>query len=235
MSDVARGGAVQAYEDIINGFGEVGAEQICFTLIDSLQTGMEAEYFLRPIAGFKLMVRNIPENQSVYATAESKYSQTISFCFNSAFPVQQILKRIPSAVTHELAHTAHAQHMPDYYDNKDTILWDAVVREGLAMHAASVVHDPNFDPDNGRDYNKAMRKRIKRELVKVLFDPGTRQKARHKEFMYGDDNFPNRGYWIGEYVVKSFAVESGYSVLGLMQTPYREFRDFAESLVCLSV
>jgi hypothetical protein len=215
------------FENAIAAYGYDGAYALGQTMMASLQAAQDRLPLLSPVQGIRPLIHASTESFTIQGYAMSK-AGIIELAFAPDVDIGVILSEIPAVIEHETAHIAHAQRNPALWERDaitDIFLVAAALKEGIARHAEYQLSD-NYEPGIVLNYRQTKVDKIMGALADALFRAGADQEARHYDFLYGDEAFPDKGYVIGHYVVASMAAVRGSSIRELMELPVEEYMHF---------
>jgi hypothetical protein len=214
------------FDDAIAAYGREGAQEICETLIESIAGAQVRLPLSRPLSGIRTLI--ISSGYTHYGFA-APTSGVIEIALSPNASVEHLVNIIPPLVEHEVAHIAHDQINPIFSEQapKELVLFTALLREGVAIHAARCLN-PRYDPSESMlayDPDEAMP-----ILAELIYDPPSEevQYRDYYDFLSGNVGFTMTGHELGAFVIYSFIHDKRPSMIQLMSMSVEDYRAYAE-------
>jgi hypothetical protein len=215
-------------DDLIAVYGDGGAYEIVDSLLSSIDNALENIPLVRqPDLTIQFSFdqdpfgNKTPDRLRAYVDSPK---EKITVVLGTAALSGEIAYLLFDTMHHEVGHIAHYQHSEDR-DAFDESPFGAACAEGIANLAAdkdfgAYVYSNDLTSDKATEI-------ARRELDKTL--SGFYHETGYYEFLFGDEQLQNRGYFIGSYVVSNLASYENVSLVEIMQSPLKRFRDFAKA------
>ena len=210
------------FKSAIDAYGHDGAMLLGESIITNFAYAQDVLPLRRPISGVNLAVSEaVSSHSGVRAFARGSI---VKLLFSPHAGVAQITGELAETICHEVGHVAHYQRIPKLHTSPADFLWSRAIREGVAIQAGYVLYGELASLLATSHWGDI---RAEAALQELLDNPGGNQKARHYDFLMGDDDFRGRGYAIGHYAVESMREQYDMSLVELMETPLVDFTEFA--------
>lgn len=208
-------------------FGKHGAEDLLEAAIASYAIGHDYLPYTAPIEKVLIEIRENIEHRAVMGHAKLS-ENLIKIYLDETASVDSIIAELPEVVTHEIAHLKHTMLNPAFFADRlvgANLCLGSAILEGVAAHAGR-----SLGAFSAYSLESLGQQRVIDALHEILENSDEDQHPIYETFMFGDKEFSNRGYKVGEFVVASLVERESLSVRETMLVPLEEYRRFSASL-----
>lgn len=217
-------------DGLITAYGKQDAYTIASTLSTSFARAFETIPLVKvPDISLKLRLDNdpyydgpLPRNMRGYVRTKQAEVEVI---LNSGADIDVLTEMIPQFVEHEVGHIAHYQYTPELWEKVWNVPFGNACIEGVGRAAENfnfIDYCNSLDVSIDDGYALA-----KQELEKTL--AGAYDGISSTEYLFGDSELHQRGYFVGSYVVSSLMWHEGMDLRKVMKTSPDHLKRFAES------